>query len=235
LSALARHSVNDEGRLFLGSLKPPGDDDWGQLLTSLAVLYAHGAEIDWEGFDRPYDLSKVAIPGYPFQRKSYYLNPVPDASGPTALGSLSKASPTAYAPDAEFGQLAQAAAADSRQALLPVINEIARTVLSDQVLPPLDEHLPLVEQGFTSLMAVELRKRLESVLPPSAPATFLFNYPSIGQIADFITAAWGTPAADHQDRQDDGNHLADEAGFEFLDQLSRAELEQLIERELNLR
>ncbi|MDR3517371.1 MAG: SDR family NAD(P)-dependent oxidoreductase, partial [Azospirillaceae bacterium] len=55
--------------------------DHRTLATSLATLYVQGVDIDWAGRDRPFDLRKVAIPGYPFQRKSYYLPPIADAGG----------------------------------------------------------------------------------------------------------------------------------------------------------
>lgn len=89
LTALARRTVAAEGRHFLPSLTRPaadgGADDQRALAGSLAALYAQGADIDWAGRDRPFDLRKVAIPTYPFQRKSYYLKPVADAGGVPAV------------------------------------------------------------------------------------------------------------------------------------------------------
>lgn len=48
-------------------------DDWQQMLESLSVLYAHGAEIDWGGFDTGYSHKKIALPTYPFQRQRYWV------------------------------------------------------------------------------------------------------------------------------------------------------------------
>ena len=79
LVGLAQQSLDPKGRVFLASLKP-GDADLRCMLTSLARLYAQGAEVDWAGVSRPFALQKVQLPTYPFQRKSYYLPPLPDAA-----------------------------------------------------------------------------------------------------------------------------------------------------------
>jgi acyl transferase domain-containing protein len=47
-------------------------DDWGVILESLQTLYAAGAEIDWAGFDAGMPRRRVALPGYPFQRKRHW-------------------------------------------------------------------------------------------------------------------------------------------------------------------
>jgi len=93
LTALARTSVEAEGRVFLPSLTRPAtgaaadpEADHRTLALALAALYAQGAEIDWAGRDAPFDLRRVSIPGYPFQRKSYYLPPLPDSGGGASAG-----------------------------------------------------------------------------------------------------------------------------------------------------
>jgi acyl transferase domain-containing protein len=58
--------------LWLPSLGPA--EDWTTLLESLAQLYVHGVDIDWVGFDKPYQRSKVQLPKYPFQRKRHWLD-----------------------------------------------------------------------------------------------------------------------------------------------------------------
>ncbi len=48
--------------------------DWEQLAQNLGELYQHGTEIDWAGFDAPYNRVKVALPTYAFQRQHYELD-----------------------------------------------------------------------------------------------------------------------------------------------------------------
>ena len=43
------------------------------MLLTLGTLYVHGVGIDWAAFDRDYPRRKVALPTYPFQRQSYWV------------------------------------------------------------------------------------------------------------------------------------------------------------------
>ena len=75
LIAIVQRNLDDAENLpsSYSSLRK-GQDDWGQMLNSLAGLYVHGAAIDWRGFDRPYSRRHVFLPTYPFQRQSYWLS-----------------------------------------------------------------------------------------------------------------------------------------------------------------
>ena len=57
---------------WLPSLRQ-GKDDWQTLLSSLAQLYAMGADVDWKTFDRDYPRRKLILPTYPFQRERYWV------------------------------------------------------------------------------------------------------------------------------------------------------------------
>ncbi len=72
LTQLGRSSGKGTGALWLPSLKQ-GADDWRVLLGSLSQLYVQGLDVDWNGFDKDYRRSRVALPTYPFQRKRYWL------------------------------------------------------------------------------------------------------------------------------------------------------------------
>ncbi|GAA6617367.1 SDR family NAD(P)-dependent oxidoreductase [Scytonema sp. NUACC26] len=50
-----------------------GQEDWQQMLQSLAQLYVEGAQIDWSGFYRDNERLKVALPTYPFQGQRYWI------------------------------------------------------------------------------------------------------------------------------------------------------------------
>ncbi|MEM7756775.1 MAG: SDR family NAD(P)-dependent oxidoreductase [Cyanobacteria bacterium P01_A01_bin.40] len=67
-------SSSKQLRLWLPSLHPK-QSDWQQLLESLAQLYLHGAEIDWQTFDRDYPRRRILLPTYPFQRQRYWFKP----------------------------------------------------------------------------------------------------------------------------------------------------------------
>jgi acyl transferase domain-containing protein/acyl-CoA synthetase (AMP-forming)/AMP-acid ligase II/acyl carrier protein/predicted alpha/beta-fold hydrolase len=66
-------SSHSKSYLWLPSLRF-GQEDWQQMLVSLAILSVNGIEIDWAGFDRDYQRKRVNdLPTYPFQRQRYWL------------------------------------------------------------------------------------------------------------------------------------------------------------------
>jgi acyl transferase domain-containing protein/acyl-CoA synthetase (AMP-forming)/AMP-acid ligase II/acyl carrier protein len=78
--------------LWLTSIHPK-NEEWVQLLESLATLHGRGAAIDWRSFDQEYSRQKVDLPRYPFQRQRYWLDdaqpkPVarPQAAQPAPTG-----------------------------------------------------------------------------------------------------------------------------------------------------
>jgi acyl transferase domain-containing protein/acyl carrier protein len=46
-------------------------------MHALAGLYVQGAVIDWAGVDGPYRPSRVSLPTYPFERRSFWIAPTP--------------------------------------------------------------------------------------------------------------------------------------------------------------
>ena len=58
--------------LWLATLRP-GQDEWAQVLESLAALHVAGVGIDWEAFHRPYPRRRVALPTYTFERQKYWV------------------------------------------------------------------------------------------------------------------------------------------------------------------
>ncbi len=69
------------------------------------------------------------------------------------------------------------------------VQETAAKVTGSDRKP--DMNLPLMEQGFDSLMAVELRNRLKDSLEISVPVSLLFNYPTIRDIVNYLQTLLG--------------------------------------------
>ncbi|MGR3219880.1 MAG: SDR family NAD(P)-dependent oxidoreductase [Candidatus Anammoxibacter sp.] len=70
--------------------------------------------------------------------------------------------------------------------LIDIVQDVAKRVIGlDKSLEiPVDK--PLMDEGFDSLMAVEMRNRLDNVLGVKLPVTLLFDYPTIEKISDYI-------------------------------------------------
>ena len=60
------------GSLWLPSLRTR-KEDWQQILQTLGALYERGIKINWHNLNRESSYKKVALPTYPFQRQSYWL------------------------------------------------------------------------------------------------------------------------------------------------------------------
>ncbi|MEG4836966.1 type I polyketide synthase [Microcoleus sp. B9-D4] len=72
LLGMARQCLPEHLGLWLPSLHPD-QEDWQELLSSLAQLYVHGVPIDWVGFNLDYTRRRVPLPTYPFQRQRYWV------------------------------------------------------------------------------------------------------------------------------------------------------------------
>ncbi|MBI1390263.1 MAG: SDR family NAD(P)-dependent oxidoreductase [bacterium] len=62
-----------EGALFLPSIQP-GQSEWKRVMETLAELFVHGAAPDWKSVYRSYPARKAALPGYPFQRRRFWVD-----------------------------------------------------------------------------------------------------------------------------------------------------------------
>ena len=89
---MGRQCLPKSAGLWLPSLRPR-KQDWQQIFSSLASLYVQGIEINWDSVDQDYQRQKVALPTYPFQRKSYWLEKT------DKVLSLNKNSPHNLVPD----------------------------------------------------------------------------------------------------------------------------------------
>jgi acyl carrier protein len=54
---------------------------------------------------------------------------------------------------------------------------------------PIDENQPLMKIGLDSLMALEMRNWIATALGRQFSATLLFDYPTLGALADFLLPA----------------------------------------------
>ena len=72
LLAMGQQCISDGDQLWLASLRSH-QQDWYQLLESLAQLYVREIQIDWAGFERDYPKCRVLLPTYPFQRQRYWI------------------------------------------------------------------------------------------------------------------------------------------------------------------
>jgi hypothetical protein len=91
------------------------------------------------------------------------------------------------APLADMRQeLADAPAGQRYRLLLSHLQAQAAKVLGYDQATPMMADRPLMEQGFDSLLAVEMKNRLNRMLQRSLPVSLLFDYPTLEAITEYI-------------------------------------------------
>jgi acyl transferase domain-containing protein len=73
----------------------------GSFLHALGILWASGARVDWRRYHRGERRHRVALPGYPFERRRYWVDPGP----PAVVAASDAVKPEAAS--ADFGGLFQ--------------------------------------------------------------------------------------------------------------------------------
>jgi acyl carrier protein len=134
-------------------------------------------------------------------------------------------------------QLIKAPAAKRRNLLQDMIQGEAARALG---LPPteqIDAYQPLTELGLDSLMAVQLRNALSSLVDRPLPATLLFNCPSVDQLVSYLEGALQSSQEDQGAPMPGANETCrsaarDESAGEGLDKLSEEEMVHLLASKL---
>jgi acyl transferase domain-containing protein len=182
-------------RALRGDAKATGEGR----LANLAVAWEAGGDVDWRRLYGRGEARLVAVPGHPFHPQSYWPEPASAGAGPAQLPVRIEDWRTLL--DAE-----------------------ARRVLGATRSGPLDPDAALVDQGFTSLLGLELRRALEGALGRSLPVGLLYDYPTLNRMAAWLAGSAEVPRP--------APAPAAAPDLDFLDTLSMAELAELIEREV---
>jgi len=73
---MGKRFITDTAVRWLPSLRQ-GREDWQQILETLAGLYTHGADVDWQAFFGDNKRSPLRLPTYPFQRQRFWVEAEP--------------------------------------------------------------------------------------------------------------------------------------------------------------
>ena len=80
LIGMSRQCLQDPSLTYLPSFLP-GQSSWRSLYSSLAHLFVLGHPISWQGFHQAFEHRRVTVPGYPFERQSYWWSRQGEISG----------------------------------------------------------------------------------------------------------------------------------------------------------
>jgi acyl transferase domain-containing protein len=128
--------------------------------------------------------------------------------------------PPSGKPDGILKILESSLAKDRRRVLISFLLEQLRRVIGLDDSYFIDERQPLLKMGLDSLMAVEFRNFLASALNRPLPATLLFDYPTLGALADYLNGSAN------------GRAETNDLGLADLAMLSDEQAEQLLREEL---
>jgi NADPH:quinone reductase-like Zn-dependent oxidoreductase/acyl carrier protein len=171
-----------------------------------------------------------------------FLSLLPGAGGAALFEAMRSGSGPASPPAAAgrrrreqlLQELRKAPGRKRKSILVARVSEELRAVLGLQPAEPIDPRQGLSTLGMDSLMAVELRSRLQEAFGCALPATLAFEHPTVEAVAEFLSEELNLePGAEPPAAQAVAPPASVEiADPEQLDELSETELERLLEGRL---
>jgi polyketide synthase 12/myxalamid-type polyketide synthase MxaB len=199
-------------------------------LAVLERLLTHGPQVgvlsvDWDAFFAGFGVE--AIPPFFADLAAETRERVKRASSAAPSRPAQAAAP-ARPRRSEFLERYESADAGARTELLRrMVREQAGKVLGWAPSKALDFRQPLSDLGLDSLMAVELRNALGRAVERTLPATLLFEYPTLDEVAGYL-ACEVLRAEPHGEPK-----TAETAPARDLDDLSEQEMADLLEKKLD--
>ncbi|NEO45949.1 MAG: KR domain-containing protein, partial [Moorea sp. SIO4A3] len=118
---------------------------------------------------------------------SKFVSQLPSGKKIPFLEALISAEPS-FTKKSAFREQLEAATVSERQELLTThLRSIIAKTLGLQDIQKIEMRQPLFDLGLDSLMAVELKNRLESSLETSLRSTLLFDYPTLEKLIDYLS------------------------------------------------
>lgn len=199
----------------IGSLRR---DDGGarRFLASLGEAWTSGIGVDWSAVFAGSGACRVALPTYAFQRERHWFMPAVEgtngigtriATAGHAASSLSQVGATVDG--SLLGQLADAPPQEREKLILQAVCEQIAAVLVDLSPNAVDPGTNLLELGFESMTALELRSRLNGITSLHIPASVMLERPTPAALASYIDVRLA-------DLPHDGRSGSDMRGWETL-------------------
>ena len=210
LIAVASQSIKDTKAQLIASLAP-NKSGWESLLTALGHLYTQGVDIDWAGYDKPYNRQKVLLPTYPFQRRRYWIEQsdvkknlglVTRSKGNKVLLSGLKALDSDVVYEASVSNLLQGSVNElvfddkKHQQFLTEGIETRRSqiegllaealLLEPKDLSDLDCDKPLLDHGIDSIVGIEFVNALNKHFQIKIAVAKLYDYSTVNQLTDYV-------------------------------------------------
>ena len=125
-------------------------------------------------------------------------------------------------------QLEEAVDSEKNDLLLDHVESIVNAVFGFDSSKATDRQRSLFDNGLDSLMALEIKNRLESSLKVVLPSTLLFEHPTIEALGNFLAGHLGVSNTSEETENTEEDQL-----LKDLESMSAEELSALLENELN--
>lgn len=198
LGTLARQSPNARGAAIVPTLPAPGEDrsSWESVLMAVGTLWTAGVEPDWAAFQG--DGRRVSLPGYPFQRRRYWVEPAVTGAPGAGLVVDADDGPEATPPgphnvgdrDPRPEQLTEYVA--PRNAIETGLVELWEELLG---VAPVGVDDNFIEVGGHSLLAARMVDRVRDLRGVRVSLRDFLAVPTVARLAE-LTADGATPVPD---------------------------------------
>ncbi len=174
-----------------------------RFLGSLAEAWVHGVGVEWGAILQSAGGSSTPLPTYAFQRRRYWVAP-PLGRAIAGLGSDGSINGHGLFTESDAQEdldggalprrLSEGAPQERGQIIVDAICEQAAAVLGDISADAIDSSVSLLELGFTSMTAVELRTRLNVITGLQIPIKAMLERPTPDALAAYIDACLREPS-----------------------------------------
>ena len=173
LTMLARQAVAGTPHRVLPSL-PAGPsespEEWQSLLTAVAGAWTEGQPIAWNVLEQLADAGRTSVPGYPYERKRYWVDAIPEP--------ISTAAPKPTRRDP--------AAASDQPTESTTLSRLERVWIALLGHPNIEPDGDFFDLGGNSLTAVELTVRIRAEFGVRLGIDSIFEYPTLDGLAEQI-------------------------------------------------
>ncbi len=203
---VGEYAVSQKGKaeeqVVLSSLrKEEKSDPIGALLNTMGQVWLSGVKVDWNGFHSGEHRHRIALPTYPFERKSYWIYPEEVENASVGAEEDHKPSKITYHARPNLEVEYTAPRNDTEEKLC----EIWQELLGIEKIGVFDDFFEL---GGHSLMVAQIASRAREVFKMDFPMRDIYEQPTVAFLAESIDnfrwAAEGEKSTESEGKREEG-------------------------------